>query len=90
VLCVCSDQTVGAKGHDEAIHSVADLAFPVTSDAEEVKRFLSGAGNRVVIRVPGHKFYGIGVDDPTIAQWIANRELAALKSESRAATKRFM
>jgi len=48
VLCVCSDQTVGAKGHDEAIHSVADLAFPVTSDADEVKRFLSGAGNRVV------------------------------------------
>jgi superfamily II DNA or RNA helicase len=48
VLCVCSDQTVGTKGHDEAIHSVADLAFPVTSDADEVKRFLSGAGNRVV------------------------------------------
>ncbi len=48
VLCVCSDQTVGAKGHDEAIHSVADLAFPVTSDAEEVKNFLSGTGNRVV------------------------------------------
>lgn len=48
VLCVCSDQTIGAKSHDEAIHSVADLAFPVTSDAEEVKRFLSGAGNRVV------------------------------------------
>ena len=48
VLCVCSDQTVGAKGHDEAIHSVADLAFPVTSDEEEVKRFLGGAGNRVV------------------------------------------
>lgn len=48
VLCVCSDQTVGTKGHDEAIHSVADLAFPVTSDADEVKRFLSGTGNRVV------------------------------------------
>src|SRR3990167_278 len=48
VLCVCSDQTVGAKGHDEAIHSVADLAFPVTSDADEVKRFLGGAGNPVV------------------------------------------
>ncbi|MDD5384907.1 MAG: Helicase associated domain protein [Gallionella sp.] len=48
VLCVCSDQTVGAKGHDEAIHSVADLAFPVTSDVDEVKNFLSGAGNRVV------------------------------------------
>ena len=27
---------------------MADLAFPVTSDAEEVKRFLSGTGNRVV------------------------------------------
>jgi len=48
VLCVCSDQTVGSKGNDEAIHSVADLAFPVTSDADEVKRFLSGTGNRVV------------------------------------------
>jgi len=48
VLCVCSDQTVGSKGNDEAIHSVADLAFPVTSDADEVKRFLSGASNRVV------------------------------------------
>ena len=48
VLCVCSDQTVGTRGSDEAIHSVADLAFPVTSDADEVKRFLSGAGNRVV------------------------------------------
>ena len=48
VLCVCSDQTVGSKGSDEAIHSVADLAFPVTSNADEVKRFLSGAGNRVV------------------------------------------
>ena len=48
VLCVCSDQTVGTKGNDEAIHSVADLAFPVTSDADEVKRFLNGAGNRVV------------------------------------------
>ena len=48
VLCVCSDQTVGTKGNDEAIHSVADLAFPVTSDVAEVKHFLSGAGNRVV------------------------------------------
>ena len=48
VLCVCSDQTVGTKGNDEAIHSVADLAFPVTSDAADVKRLLSGQGNRVV------------------------------------------
>ncbi len=48
VLCVCSDQSVGARGSDEAIHSVADLAFPVTSDAAEVKRFLGGDGARVV------------------------------------------
>ncbi|MDP2963942.1 MAG: Helicase associated domain protein [Sulfurimicrobium sp.] len=48
VLCVCSDQTVGTRGNDESIHSVADLAFPVTSDADEVKRFLMGTGNRVV------------------------------------------
>jgi superfamily II DNA or RNA helicase len=48
VLCVCSDQTVGARGSDEAIHSVADLAFPVTSDAAEVKRFLGDEGSRVV------------------------------------------
>jgi predicted helicase len=37
-----------STGYDEAIHSVADLAFPVTSDADEVKRFLGGAGKRVV------------------------------------------
>jgi len=48
VLCVCSDQTVGTKNNDEVIQSVADLAFPVTSDADKVKRFLSGAGIRVV------------------------------------------
>lgn len=48
VLCVCSDQSVGAKGSDEAIHSAADMPFPVTSDAEEVKRFLCGDGTRVV------------------------------------------
>jgi superfamily II DNA or RNA helicase len=48
VLCVCSDQTVGKKGDDETIHTVADLAFPVTSDADDIKRFLAGAGNRVV------------------------------------------
>jgi superfamily II DNA or RNA helicase len=48
VLCVCSDQTVGNKGNDEVIHNAADLAFPVTSDANEVKHFLSGAGNSVI------------------------------------------
>lgn len=47
-LCVCSDQSVGTRGEDEAIHSVGELAFPVTSDAGEIQRFLAGAGNRVI------------------------------------------
>lgn len=48
VLCVCSDQTVGKGSEDEAIHSVHDLAFPVTSSVGEVKEFLAGDGDRVV------------------------------------------
>ncbi|MEI7996032.1 MAG: DEAD/DEAH box helicase family protein, partial [Methylococcaceae bacterium] len=48
VLCVCSDQTVGRKGADEAIHSVADLAFPVTSDTAEIRKFLKQGGAKVV------------------------------------------
>ena len=48
VLCVCSDQTVGRKGADEAIHSVADLAFPVTSDTAEIRKFLMQDGAKVV------------------------------------------
>ncbi len=49
LLCVCSDASVGGKAGDDAVHSVRDLAFRVTSDAAEVRRFLCGAGNRVVI-----------------------------------------
>ena len=48
VLCVCSDQTVGKRGEDEAIHSVADLAFPVTSNIDEIRQFLQGEGDKVV------------------------------------------
>ena len=48
VLCVCSDQTVGMKGVDEAIHSVADLAFPVKSDTAEIRKFLKQDGAKVV------------------------------------------
>ncbi|MDP3513531.1 MAG: DEAD/DEAH box helicase family protein, partial [Sulfuritalea sp.] len=48
VLCVCSDQTVGKKGADETIHSVTDLAFPVTSDIGEIRRFLKQDGPKVV------------------------------------------
>jgi predicted helicase len=48
VLCVCSDETVGKRGEDEAIHSVSDLAFPVTSDVEEIRQFIKGDGAKVI------------------------------------------
>ncbi|WP_340121941.1 DEAD/DEAH box helicase [Methylobacter svalbardensis] len=48
VLCVCSDETVGKRGEDEAIQSVSDLAFPVTSDVEEIRRFIKGDGAKVI------------------------------------------
>ena len=48
VLCVCSDETVGKRGEDEIIHSVAELAFPVTSDISYIQRFLNGEGDKVI------------------------------------------
>lgn len=48
VLCVCSDKSVGKNGVDEITHSVADLAFPVTSNVEEIKFFISKPGRKVV------------------------------------------
>jgi superfamily II DNA or RNA helicase len=48
VLCVCSDETVGKRGEDETIHSVSDLAFPVTSDVEEIRRFIKEDGAKVI------------------------------------------
>ena len=48
VLCVCSDESVGKKGSDEAVQSIADLAFPVTSDAGEIRSFLNISGKKVI------------------------------------------
>jgi superfamily II DNA or RNA helicase len=48
VLCVCSDESVGRRGSDEVVHSIADLAFPVTSNAVEIKAFLNGSGKKVI------------------------------------------
>jgi superfamily II DNA or RNA helicase len=48
VLCVCSDESVGKKGSDEALHSIADLAFPVTSSAGDIKIFLNSSGKKVI------------------------------------------
>lgn len=48
VLCVCSDESVGKKSSDEAVHDIADLAFPVTSDPAEITKFLNQSGPKVV------------------------------------------
>ncbi|MBU3736062.1 MAG: helicase, partial [Methylobacterium sp.] len=48
VLCVCSDETVGKRGEDEIVHSVSDLAFPVTSNTEEIRGFLQGDKPKVI------------------------------------------
>jgi superfamily II DNA or RNA helicase len=48
VLCVCSDESVGKKGSDEAVHSIHDLAFPVTSNAAEIKAFLNRSVKKVI------------------------------------------
>ncbi|MCH8078517.1 MAG: DEAD/DEAH box helicase family protein [Proteobacteria bacterium] len=48
ILCVCSDKTVGKKNYDEMIHSSSDLAFPVTSDVNEIKQFLMSDKNQVI------------------------------------------
>ncbi len=39
-LCVCSDESVGKKESDAIVTSIADLAFPVTSDHLEIAEFL--------------------------------------------------
>jgi predicted helicase len=49
VLCVCSDSTVGKRGMDEAIHSITDVAFPVTSNVEDIRKFLCRSGAKVVL-----------------------------------------
>ena len=48
VLCVCSDDSVGKRGSDEAVHSIADLAFPVTSSAGDIRAFLNSSGKKVI------------------------------------------
>jgi superfamily II DNA or RNA helicase len=48
VLCVCSDESVGKNSGDEAVHDIADLAFPVSSDSVEIRKFLEIQGPKVV------------------------------------------
>jgi len=48
VLCVCSDKTVGKKDYDSLIESTDDLHFPVTSDINDIKKFLKQDKNQVI------------------------------------------
>ena len=47
-LCVCSDESVGKKESDEIVTSIADLAFPVTSDHLEIAKFLKSEKPKVI------------------------------------------
>lgn len=47
VLCVCSDTTAG-KVTDETVHSISELAFPVTSDHGEIAHFLKKDVTKVI------------------------------------------
>ncbi len=47
-LCVCSDQSV-VKGFDEIVLHQSDLDFPVTTDSESVKKFLSGKSKHKLV-----------------------------------------
>ena len=46
-LAVCSDDTVVA-GADSFVSHVSEIGLPVTTDPEQIKAFLEGAGDRVV------------------------------------------
>jgi superfamily II DNA or RNA helicase len=69
VLCVCSDETVGKRGEDEVIHSVSELAFPVTSDTEEIRRFIKRDGDKVI--------FSTYQSSPLVADAQANQSIPA-------------
>ena len=48
ILNVCSDKSVGARSKDAEDMLVADASFPVTSDIEEIGRYLKKAGPKVL------------------------------------------
>ena len=47
-LCVCSDPTVGKCDLDAPISELSDLAFPVSSDKNEIARFLKQNTDQVI------------------------------------------
>ena len=66
-LCVCSDQTVNRRDEDEAISLVSDLPFPVTSDVNEIGRFLEQDSDQVI--------FSTYQSSPLIAQAQKNNEV---------------
>lgn len=50
VLCVCSDESIAREDEPDSasVGSLVSGGFPVTTDSEEVARFLGQAGSRVV------------------------------------------
>ena len=48
ILNVCSDKSVGARSKDAEDLLVADASFPVTSDVDEIGRFLKKDGPKVL------------------------------------------
>lgn len=67
VLCVCSDESVGKRGSDEAVHSVHDLAFPVTSNAAEIKAFLNRSGKKVIFSTyQSSPLIAVAQEDPSV------------------------
>lgn len=84
VLCVCSDESVGKRGSDEAVHSVADLAFPVTSNIEEIIGFLRQKGPKVIFSTYQSSSL---VADAQADQSVASFDLAIADEAHRCAGK---
>lgn len=47
-IAVCSDESVIGDKEDYIIKSASQFNFPVTTDSEEIKKFLSSTGNKVI------------------------------------------
>ncbi|GDX83860.1 hypothetical protein LBMAG42_56710 [Deltaproteobacteria bacterium] len=47
-LAVCSDESVVGNDDDSFVADVSEIGVPVTTDPEQIRRFLAGEGDRVV------------------------------------------
>lgn len=47
-IAVCSDESVIGDKEDYTIKNAAQFNFPVTTNSEEIKKFLSSSGNKVI------------------------------------------